>query len=164
MIIEKLKTLKTLLSSNELILTGSTALAYHGLLKMDEAKDLDLLILNPSDTTKEVLNRLQADYPSSKWREGSPVSHSFIYEGVKVDVWFLTCHEDAEYLTTSDGVQVSSIGAIVNAKLSIGRSKDWIQLMQLSKRIFDPAKFEAQLPNIANHSEDYESTTNGAKK
>jgi hypothetical protein len=152
--IEKLKQLNALLGQ-EIIITGSTALAYHGLLTMDEAKDLDVLILKPTETTKEVLARLQKAEPSAKFKEGGMIAHSFIYDGVKVDVWFIADHEDKQYLVTEDGVKVASINSIVKAKRSYNRSKDWIQLMQLARKIYSEPEFLTVLPSISNHSEDY---------
>lgn len=146
--IEKLKTLKALLGAKEVILTGSLALAYHGLLELTDCKDLDILVLNPSDTTTEVLKRLQTESPSPKFVEGGPVNYSFFYEEIKVDVWVITAHEDKEYLTTKDGIQIASIKSIVKAKLSYNRTKDWVQLMQLAKKIYDPAKFASALDGI----------------
>lgn len=153
--LEKLKTLHTILGTNNFILTGTTALAYHGLLDFSEAKDLDILLINPSDGAKEVLSNLQKANPSPKFKEGGSVTHSFFYEGVKVDVWILASHEDTEYIQTKEGIKLASIRWIVKAKEMIGRSKDWIQLMQLSRKIFDQNKFNNQLPQITNHSEDY---------
>jgi hypothetical protein len=154
--IQKLITLKTLLGSKNLILTGSTALAYHGLLDMTEANDLDIVITSPTATETEILNRLQSESPSKKFVPGGVVNYSFLFEGVKVDVWTVDKHPDSEFLQTKDGVQVASIRSIVNAKLGYGRSKDWIQLMQLSKRIFDEDKFKKELPSISNHNEEYD--------
>lgn len=154
--LEKLKTLKALLGANELILTGSTALAYHGLLTLDEAIDLDIILINPSVTSLEVLERLQTESPNPK--KGTTVAFSLIFEGVKVDFWTPKEHEDTEYLVTTDGVKVASIRSIVRAKVSYNRSKDWIQLMQLSKKIFDNQKFNAALQTIVDHSDEYPET------
>lgn len=153
--LQKLKTLHTILGSNGFILTGSTALAYHGLLEISEAKDLDILLVKPDQGALDVLNKLQAANPSAKFREGGPVKYSFIYEDVKVDVWILDSHEDSTFTCTPDGIRIASIRSIVNAKKHIGRSKDWIHLMQLANKIFDKNQFDSALSQISNHSESY---------
>lgn len=157
--LEKLKTLQILLGKEDLVLTGSTALAYHGLLDFTEAKDLDLCLINPSAGAKDILDKLQEANPSKKHWDGSPVNYSFIYEGVKVDIWITSAHEENNYVFNADGVKIASIRQIVKAKIGYNRSKDWIQLMQLSGKIFDPAKFKSILPTLSNHSEEYEEET-----
>lgn len=146
--LQKLKTLQTLLGAKDLILTGSTALAYHGLLEFTESNDLDLILVNPTATEEEILKRLQDAEPSPKHRTGSPVNYSFLYEGVKVDIWVQSAHKEKEYTFNSDGVKISSVKHIVEAKVGYNRPKDWLQLMQLSAKIFDPEKFKKVLPTV----------------
>ena len=153
--IEKLKTLQTLLGKEDLVLTGSTALAYHGLLEMTEAKDLDLILVEATTEAKSILDKLQAESPSKKHHINSPVNYSFIYEGVKVDIWLVDSHEKNEYLYTKDGVKVGSIQSIVKAKKGYNRPKDWIQLMQLANKIFSKVDFEKQLPAIVQPDGEY---------
>jgi hypothetical protein len=146
--LEKLKTLQTLLGKEDLVLTGSTALAFHGLMNMSDAHDLDLVLVNGSDLAVGVLDKLQAANPSKKHHAQSPVDYSFIYEGVKVDIWHLKAHGEKNYLLTSDGIKVSSISSIVKAKKSYNRPKDWVQLMQLSAKIFDNTEFTKVLHTV----------------
>lgn len=145
--IETLKKLKVLLGNDKIIITGSTALALHGLTKLADAKDLDLLVYKPSDASIEVLNRLQKDKPNKKLKEGNSLKYSFFYEDVKVDIWSLDA-EITDYLITTDGIQVSGVLDIVKAKLSYNRPKDWIQLMKLSKLFFSQDKFDGALSSI----------------
>jgi hypothetical protein len=154
--LQKLKTLHTILGSAGFILTGSAALAYHGLITFEEVKDLDILLVTPDQSAIDVLDRLQLANPSLKYRVGGPVTYSFIYEGVKVDIWVINSQEDKISCLTQDGIRLASIKSIVNAKINIGRSKDWIHLMQLGRRIFNPVTFNSVLPLISNHSEGYE--------
>ena len=153
--IEKLISLHTVLGKEAFTLTGSTALAYHGLIDFEDAKDLDIRLFNPSKTTIEVLDRLQSANPNPKFKIGGRVNYSFIYEDVKVDIWIVDIDESCDSYT-KDGIRLASIKSIVKAKLEIGRSKDWIHLMQLAKKIYDPIKFEEQLSSINNHSESYD--------
>lgn len=151
--LEKLKTLQTLLGKEDLVLTGSTALSFHGLMEMANAKDLDLILVNASASAIEILDKLQAANPSKKHHAGSPVNYSFIYEGVKVDIWLTKSHETTPYLSTPDGIKVSSVASIIKAKKSYNRPKDWIQLMQLASKIFDKIEFDKVLPNVKTDSD-----------
>ena len=150
--LEKLKTLKTILPAKEFILTGSTALAYHGLAELTASKDLDIILVEPADSAKEILERLQKENPNPKFTGKGTLAYSFIYEGVKVDIW--VAKVDAEnLLSTPDGIKVSCIKSIVQAKKSYNRPKDWIQLMQLSSKIFDGKLFESQISSIITDDE-----------
>lgn len=155
LLLQKLRTLKTLLGKEELILTGSLALAYHGLLDFSEANDLDLIVVNPSTTALDVLNKFQAENPSKKWKEGSPVTYSFILETLKIDVWVATNFEDSKYLVTEDGVKIASIKHIVKAKKSYNRPKDYIQLMNLANKIFNEQEFKQNLSSINTSTDEY---------
>lgn len=157
--LQKLKTLQTILGSDNFILTGSTALAFHGLANMGECNDLDLIIVNPSATALDVLTKLQLANPSKKHSDTSPVNYSFLYEGVKVDIWVVQSFDDANPTFTKDGVQLANIASIVKSKLSYGRPKDWIQLMKLSKKIYNADLFESKLETIScKDADDYEET------
>lgn len=150
--LEKLKTLKTILPANEFILTGSTALAYHGLAELSASKDLDIILVDPSDSAKEILDRLQKENPNPKFTGKGTLTYSFIYEGIKVDIW--VAKVDAKnLLSTPDGIKVSCIQSIVKAKKSYNRPKDWVQLMQLASKIFDGKLFESQLSSIVTDDE-----------
>lgn len=152
--LEKLKTLHTLLGPEGFILTGSTALAYHGLLQFDEAKDLDIILVTPNEAAIAILDKFQAASPSPKFKVGGCVNYSFIFEGVKVDIWIVGSINETKCFN-EDGIRIATIRHIVAAKQNIGRSKDWIQLMQLANKIFDKKAFEGQLSSIGNHSNDY---------
>lgn len=146
--LEKLKTLKTILPAKEFILTGSTAIAYHGLANLTESKDLDIILVDPSDSAKEILDRLQKENPNPKFTGKGTLTYSFIYEGIKVDVW--VAKVDAKnLLSTPDGIKVSCIESIVNAKKSYNRAKDWIQLMKIAAKIFDGKLFESKISSIS---------------
>jgi hypothetical protein len=147
--ITKVKTLQTALSAEDFILTGSMALMYHGLVEKAKVNDIDLILVNPSESARAVLDSLQAANPSPKFRPGGPVNYSFFYEGTKVDVWIKNQREEGEIIMTKEGVQLSSVKHIAQAKKNISRPKDWISLMQIAKQIYDPAEFEKILPNIS---------------
>lgn len=152
--IETLQKLKVLLGKNQLIITGSTALALHGLGKLTDAKDLDLVLVKPDDASKEVLSRLQNDKPNKKIKQGGSLTYSFFYEDVKVDIWAVDTH-DGQLLTTVDGVQVASIESIIQAKLSYNRPKDWLQLMKLSKLFYSAEKMDAAISSINTEDDEY---------
>lgn len=152
--LEKLKTLHTILGAETFILTGTTALAYHGLMNFESAKDLDILLIKPTPAAIEVLKSFQSANPSSKFKQGGPVDYSFYYEGVKIDVWILLTYQDGHWTLTQDGIRLASIQSIVDAKIKIGRAKDWIQLMQLSKKIFNPSDFNNILPSLSTRGDD----------
>lgn len=153
--IEKLKTLKTSLGEARVILTGSMALVYHGLHLGKLPQDLDVILVKPSATAKAVLESHQKANPSKRWKEGSPVTYSFMYNGVKIDIWVVEDYADAKNSCfTSDGIELASIEDIVAAKKSYNRPKDHIQLMQLSRRIFNEESFRSKLNDINTYDTD----------
>lgn len=161
MMIKKAKTLQTILGEEGFILTGSLALKYHEL--TDNASDIDILLVKPSGDAIAVLDRLQNANPSPKHRPGSPVDYSFYYESVKVDVWLLSDFDEKPILQTEEGVRVSSVRAIIRAKKAIGRPKDWINLMNMSRLIYSPSEFEEVLPTLDRQKE-YTAQPKGIKR
>ncbi len=151
--IDTLKKLKVLLGNDKVIITGSTALALHGLGNLSDAKDLDLLLVSPTDATIEVLNRLQKDKPNKKLKPETALKYSFFYEDVKVDIWNANGTETD--LLTYNGFEVASVKSIVAAKLSYNRPKDWIQLMKLSKLFFAQDKLDMALSSINTEDDEY---------
>lgn len=147
--ITKVKTLQTILGVEGFVLTGSLALMYHGLIEENKVNDIDLILVNPSENARAALDNLQAAEPSPKFRPGGPVNYSFFYEGVKVDIWLQDRYEDGRVIMTEEGVRLANVKHIVQAKKSINRPKDWVNLMQIAKRIYDPVEFEKVLPSIA---------------
>lgn len=146
--ITKLKTLQTILGVEGFVLTGSLALMYHGLIDESRVNDIDLILVNPSENARAVLDNLQAAEPSPKFRPGGPVNYSFFYEGVKIDIWVQDRYEEERVVMTEEGIRLANVKHIVQAKKSINRPKDWVNLMQIAKRIYDPVEFEKVLPSI----------------
>lgn len=151
--IKKLKTLKTILGTDNLILTGSVALAHYGLVHPSKVDDLDVLLLTPTPTQIEVLNNLQKSNPNPKFFDAGSLSYSFIYDGVKIDIWIVSDISESDSLVTNQGgIKVASVPSIVKAKVSYNRPKDWVQLQQIAKLIFNPLDFSVALDSINTQS------------
>jgi hypothetical protein len=124
------------------VVTGSTALYYMGL--VDEASDLDIILVNPTDETKNILERLQKDNPAkTSPKENCEVNFIFNYDGIKVDIFFL--QKKVDTMLQVNGFAISKISTIIEAKKRFSRMKDWVQLRTLSRMFFKNEEFEKYL-------------------
>ena len=145
--LEIAKHYKTLLPCEQFYVTGSTALAYHGLVELNSATDLDIILVNPTEAAKELLSRLQTANPAHTKPGGkAEVNYIFKHEDVKVDIFVQA--EKVDGLLSCDGIQFSSVKHIVAAKKRINRMKDFIQLRNLSRLFFKNEETETYLNNV----------------
>jgi hypothetical protein len=144
---------KTILLADEFILTGSTALKLMG---FDvSVKDLDIILVKPNAWTLEVLQHLEnanppknlLNYPQNP--AGKKIFR-FIHDGTMVDVFIHDQNSDSN-ITTNCGLKIASLSHIIDAKLRMGRPKDWIQLLNLGRGIMSDVRFNEYIYSHANH-------------
>lgn len=153
--------LKTLLPAENFIVTGSYVLSLFGL--YGASNDLDIILVNPTDATKDALNRLMKDFPAKttikipkdKTDEDEvevkkPTKKVmadcyaiFMYDQVKVDVFIET--KSTRPFITIDDINYSTIKDIVDAKKGYNRMKDWLQLRDIARIFFKQDEFNAML-------------------
>lgn len=150
--IELIKRLKDLLPCERFILGGSRAISLHGIQVAKQPSDIDLIIEKPKYGCSEMLDELQRKSPNLNLTGTASMAYSFYFEGVKCDVWIK--NELSEYpLLSYEGILVNQIRDIVDWKMRFKRSKDWVQLMQWARSIFDKKKFEDQLMEVGTESD-----------
>jgi hypothetical protein len=146
--------LKTILPAEKLIVTGSFALAQYGLVEEHKVHDLDIILVNPEETTFVILERLMNDNPAktkpllplrdAKVEKASkPVRDSglraiFMQDGVQVDI-FIINYKDK--VCVIDDIPCASLKHIVAEKEKASRIKDWLQLRDMSRRFYKPEDF-----------------------
>ena len=119
---------KTLLPCEQYVPTGSYALMRMGL--VNRSDDIDIVLVNPTQETRDTLARLEKEYPAKT--TGSGDTTIFMHEDTKIDVFI----EKAKIETLQiDGFEISNAKRIINAKKIMGRPKDYIQLLALRKSI-----------------------------
>lgn len=133
-----IKHLQTLFTCEQFIVTGSTALLYMGL--VDKSSDLDIILVNPTEETKNILERLQSEFPAKTKPGKGEVNYIFMHEKTKVDVFFSKSKVDTELQV--GGFQITRVDTIVSAKKRFSRIKDWIQLRNLSQVFFRQEDFD----------------------
>ena len=84
--LEKLKTLRTMLGCDQIVIAGSNAIKLHGIPVDSNENDLDIILVNPPSDAISVLDRFQKENPNPKFIGGGDLKYSFYYEGVKIDV------------------------------------------------------------------------------
>lgn len=146
--IEIIKHYKTLLPCDQFVITGSFAMSLYGLLDKNKVGDLDLILVNPTDEAKNILERLQKDQPAkTKPNSGGNVSYIFMHEKTKIDVFIVSAPVLDNGLSFND-CMVNPIDNIVKAKKKYNRMKDWIQLRNYSRRLFEPDEFQKFLDSL----------------
>ncbi len=137
-----IKHLQTLLPCDQFVVTGSTALHYMGL--VDKPSDLDIVLINPTDEAKNILERLQRDNPAkTKPVSGGNVSYIFMQDEIKVDIFIEKASINTEL--NIDGILLNRIDRIIDRKKSAGRLKDWMQLRFLSRKFYLESDFEKHI-------------------
>jgi hypothetical protein len=132
---QTVKQLQALLTSKQFVLTGSTVFEAYGLIPKGSSKDIDIVLYEPSEEALKIAQNLQENFPCKKKPfEGSKVKFIFSYNGFKVDI-FITSKK-RETLITLEGIELSKIQDIIEAKKSSARFKDFIQLRTIARSIF----------------------------
>lgn len=139
-----------MLGCEKFILTGSNAVELHGIDAQANSKDLDIILINPTGAAVETLARFQTEHPNPRFNaQGGALQYSFFFEKVKVDVWIQKDAIKEEPLLSYDGVLIASLSAIVAAKKSYNRPKDFVQLMKWARSIFDSKTFTLDQINVS---------------
>ena len=135
-----IKELQAILPAGKFIVTGTYALAMYGLYDFDKVKDLDILLWNPKEEAKSLALNLMETFPA-KLKEnyvGNPLFSSFYYQGTKVDIFIV---QNIEPNIIIDDIAYATISHIVDAKIAIGREKDWVLLQKIAFSIFNKRKY-----------------------
>ncbi len=136
--VETVKHFQTILGCDKFIVTGSLALAYHGF--RVSVKDLDIILVRPTEEANALLKKLKEDNPipfKPIYPEDNPVS--FMFEDQVIDVFIASENEPTELM--AEGFYIARIDHIIKAKKRQNRPKDWIQLLQMSSQFSTPAEF-----------------------
>lgn len=131
--LQVVKHYKTLLQCDRFLLTGSEALAHYGLIPFEKVHDLDLVLINPTDETLNLLRRLQKDKPASTSPSTAAVQFIFMHDGLKIDVFIESNNEIGSTMSVED-VELNPIRRIVAKKKAANRSKDWQQLNYIARQ------------------------------
>jgi len=138
--------LKTLLPSQDFLICGSLAISLVGI-NCPKRKDLDIVLVNPPQSTLDVLKDLQKTYPVKGpkiSKDGYPESNTlyrFMYDGIDVDV-FISASPIQTHLMTKEGIRITPINYVVNEKLKLNRPKDYIQLKNWADQIMSDSKLK----------------------
>jgi hypothetical protein len=141
---------KLVLPAEDFILTGTFALSKIG---FDvKVKDLDIILVNPTQSTLEVLESLEKSNPPKNLLNYPTTLENkrifrFIYEGIEVDV-FIYKNSVSTNIQTNCGIKVAGLKHIVKAKKDMGRPKDIVQLLNLSRNIITEEEFNSYVKNF----------------
>ena len=127
--LEIIKHYQTIFSCDQFILTGSTALKFHGL--VDSASDIDIILVNPTEECKKIIEKLEEKSNKQNTYKAS-VAYIFEHEGVKIDIFIENAKTDC---CSYEGVFINPIKRIVEAKKKIARTKDFAQLRKIASSI-----------------------------
>ena len=143
------KSLKTILGDvHQFVLTGSTIAELQGL--TDKSGDIDIVLIGVPSSTIDLLDRHVKHYPVHSDKVNitlrSKQMFVFKYQGFKVDV-FIKC-EDYDGKLQYDGIIISPIMKLVEAKKSYNRLKDIMQLRDWSRKMFKQEEFMSDLEKV----------------
>lgn len=136
---------KELLKADQFVITGSMALYYMGLQNFNSVKDIDIILVNPSEETRTLMEVLVKAHPP-KIVSKYPVQeiYRFSDDGIDIDVFSIKTLITTKIQTT-DGFLISPVPRLVEAKRSMNRLKDWLQLKKMALLIYDESKFQVFL-------------------
>jgi hypothetical protein len=136
---EIIKHYKTIFDCEQFVVTGSYALQRYGLL--DKSDDLDIIVVNPKKETIECIQRLVKENPAET--SGSGSIFIFKHKDTKIDVFVL--NQKIDSIKLEEGFELSTIKRIVDEKKKMNRSKDWIQLVSVARKIVTTSEIENYL-------------------
>jgi hypothetical protein len=141
--LEIIKHYQTIFSCDQFILTGSTALKFHGL--VDSASDIDIILVNPTEECKKIIEKLEGkSNKQNTYKSG--VAYVFEHEGVKIDIFI----ENTKTTCCSyEGVFINPVKRIVKAKKKIARTKDFAQLRKIASSILTEQELMSYLDSKA---------------
>lgn len=128
--LEIIKHYQTILSCDQFILTGSTALQYYGL--VDKSSDIDIILVNPTEECKALLERLEEKSDLQNNYKGT-LAYKFKHEDTKIDIFFE--FSTVPSCTSYEGVFLNPINRIIIAKKISARLKDFAQLRKMAMSI-----------------------------
>ncbi len=141
--LEIIKHYQTILACEQFILTGSTALQFHGL--VETSSDVDIILVNPTDECKKIIEKLEEKSNTQNTYKAS-VAYIFEHEGVKIDIFIETTKTDC---CSYEGVFIDPIKKIVEAKKKIARIKDFAQLRKIASSILTDIELMSYLDSKA---------------
>lgn len=125
--LEIIKHYQKVFDCEQFILTGSTALKYHGLVM--SSNDIDIILVNPTNSCLAVLDKLA---PIGEKKKDYANARIFKHDEVKIDVFIDSAKLDC---CSYDGINLSPVRDIIQAKKRIGRLKDFAQLRNIASSI-----------------------------
>ncbi len=144
--IEVFKYYQKIFKTEQMFLTGSTALQMLGLIQ--NSNDLDIILVKPDATTLELLNRLNQLSPEITDIENYDLNFQFFHqyngEQIKVDIFI---EKVPEKVIMINDVPVSTPLRIACAKKSYKRLKDIMQLKNIAEQFYTPKLLEDWLAN-----------------
>ena len=142
---EAIKHFKTLLQCEQFVVTGSYALQKMGLISkgIGTVGDLDIILVNPTEEAINILTRLAEESPAETQFHYLKKGIILKFNGTKIDFFFETQAIVTDL--TVDGVLISPVNRIIDAKKSYNRDKDWHQLRKMSRIFFKQEEFETYL-------------------
>jgi len=148
--------LKTILSAKDFIVTGSFVLSEFGLIDKALVNDLDIVLIQPEQSTLDTLERLMKEFPARTTPKvveknndpeavkPPPLNKAFfMYDNVKVDIFVETSFVEPFLLV--EGIKYCTIPHIILAKQRYGRMKDWLQCRDMARVFFKEELFTKML-------------------
>ena len=127
---EIIKHYKALIQCEQFVVTGSFVLRMLGLCKSNG--DIDIIVVNPTPDSVEMMKRLQEEFPAKTKASGEKCI-IFMHEETKMDIFIVK--KRIESIKLELGYEISTISHIIEAKKTMGRPKDILQLIGMSNRI-----------------------------
>ena len=129
---------KALLPCERFVVTGGFVLFMHGL--YPETKDLDIILVNPTEEAKTILQRIQTELPAKKKPNGKSDLIAKIQHDPDFSIDFFEAKK-APNLFSGDRYCSATVSHIIEAKEKANRLKDWVQLRRIAEKICNQAKY-----------------------
>lgn len=143
-----IKHYQTLLPCEQFVVTGSLAMSYMGLVDRKDVGDIDIILVNPTEESINILKRLAADQPAKTKAPEYKGESMFIFqhEETKIDIFILKTPIETKMKV--EGFWISPLQRILQSKKEHNRPKDWIQMMKISRKIFNEKEFDTYVQNF----------------
>ncbi len=127
---------KKLIVCEQFIVTGSYGWALLGL--ASTITDLDIILVNPTEESLNLLDRIKEPKPQLLYPEGK-TQFAVLYEAIHID--FFVKNTKIDTIDLANGLSIASIKGTIKAKKAYARLKDWMQLKNIADMFYSDSDF-----------------------
>jgi hypothetical protein len=141
----EIKQLMLVMPAKHFVVVGSHCFNKYGLMDPGSIKDIDIILVGPTEEAESFLKRAEeADPIDLPKYPGQPQMYAFYWNGRRVNVFI----NSGEHFLEIDEIKWGMILNTVKAKKSYGRPKDWAHLYRLARLFYKEEEYQKYVDGL----------------